>query len=59
VTVLNWSLATGVVLGEFPALKAYYLRTLKRPSVARAIVEERAMWLAGHPDVRLPDPASL
>jgi glutathione S-transferase len=45
VTVLNWSQATGTSLAEYPALEAWYRRTLQRPSVARAIAEERALYL--------------
>lgn len=44
VTVLNWSAAAGVDLAKWPAVAAYYRRMLKRPSVARAVAEERALY---------------
>jgi glutathione S-transferase len=43
VTVLNWSKAAGIDLGKWPAVERYYERLLKRPSVARAVAEERAL----------------
>jgi glutathione S-transferase len=44
VTVLNWSRASGIDLSGWPAVHAYFQRMLKRPSVARAVVEERALY---------------
>jgi glutathione S-transferase len=45
-TVLNWSGATRIDLGQWPAVDAYYRRMLKRPSVARAVAEEAALYAA-------------
>ena len=45
-TVLNWTLATAVKLGEWPAVQAYHQRMLKRPSIARAFGEELALYQA-------------
>jgi glutathione S-transferase len=44
VTVLNWSEAAGIDLAKWPTVDAYYKRLLKRPSVARAVAEERALY---------------
>ncbi|QFU16974.1 glutathione binding-like protein [Microvirga thermotolerans] len=44
-TVLNWQIATPVDLEKWPAVKDYYLRLRKRPSVARALAEEGALYL--------------
>lgn len=44
VTVLNWARPTGIDLAKWPAVEAYYRRTIKRPSVARAIAEEFALY---------------
>jgi glutathione S-transferase len=44
VTVLNWSAGAGIDLSEWPAVQAYYQRLMKRPSVARAVTEERALY---------------
>jgi glutathione S-transferase len=44
VTVLNWSQASGIDLGEWPNVLAYFKRMTKRPSVARALGEERALY---------------
>ena len=44
VTVLNWSQASGIDLAEWPSVHAFYRRTLTRPSVARAVAEERALY---------------
>jgi len=46
VTVLNWAGFTGVDLSRWPAVRAYYDRQLVRPSVARALGEEFAMFRA-------------
>lgn len=44
-TVLSWSDATGVALAPWPALTAYLQRMRARPSVARALEEETALYL--------------
>ncbi len=44
-TVLNWSQVTPVDLKTWPALAAYHARLLARPSVARAVAEERARYV--------------
>jgi glutathione S-transferase len=47
VTVINWTMATPPIdLAKWPAVKAYYERTLKRPSVAKAIAEEFELYRA-------------
>ncbi len=47
VTVINWTVATPPIdLAKWPAIKAYYERTLKRPSVAKAIGEEFELYRA-------------
>jgi glutathione S-transferase len=46
VTVLNWTLATGVNLAQWPVVQAYHQRLSKRPSVARAFSEELALYQA-------------
>jgi glutathione S-transferase len=46
VTVLGWCVATPVELSEWPALSAYFARLWKRPSVAKAFAEERALYAA-------------
>lgn len=46
VTVLNWTLATGVSLSTWPAVQQYHQRLLKRPSIARAFGEEFALYQA-------------
>jgi glutathione S-transferase len=43
-TVLNWSIATPVDLARWPALKSYYSRMRQRPSIAKALAEERALY---------------
>jgi glutathione S-transferase len=45
-TVLNWSAATPVKLDAYPAVHAYHARLLKRPSVAKALSEERRLYVA-------------
>lgn len=40
VTVLNWAAYSGIDLAAYPAVQAFYQRTVKRPSVARALAEE-------------------
>jgi glutathione S-transferase len=44
VTVLNWSPACGIDLSQWPAIKAYFSATTRRPAVARALQEEGALW---------------
>jgi glutathione S-transferase len=47
VTVINWTMATPPVdLAKWPAVKAYYERLRKRPSVAKAIAEEFELYKA-------------
>ena len=46
-TVLNWSMATPVKFDRFPAIQAYVSRLQKRPSVAKAVGEEMALYSAG------------
>ena len=43
-TVLNWSRATAIDVAKWPAIKAYVSNLRKRPSVARAMTEEGAMF---------------
>jgi len=43
-TVLNWSRAAGIDLAPWPSVLAYYQRMLKRPSVAKALAEELALY---------------
>jgi glutathione S-transferase len=45
-TVLNWSSATAVALDRWPAVKDYYTRMRQRPSIAKALAEERALYVA-------------
>jgi glutathione S-transferase len=44
VTVLNWSRASGIDLGEWLHVLAYFKRITERPSVARALAEERVLY---------------
>ena len=44
VTVLNWARYTGVDLAKWPAVKSYMDRMYQRPSVARAMAEEMALF---------------
>ena len=44
VTVLNWAAFTGVDLAAWPAVRAYQQRVQARPSVARAMQEEFALY---------------
>jgi glutathione S-transferase len=47
VTVINWTMATPPIdLAKWPAIKAYYNRTRARPSIARALGEEFALYRA-------------
>jgi glutathione S-transferase len=43
-TVLNWSSATAVDLARWPAIKDYYSRMRRHPSIARALAEERGLY---------------
>lgn len=44
VTVLNWSGAVAIDLAEWPAIHAYNQRLRQRPSVVRAIADERPLY---------------
>ncbi len=44
VTVLNWARFAGIDLGPYPAVQGYFERLQKRPSVARAMAEELALY---------------
>jgi glutathione S-transferase len=44
-TVLNWNIATPVDLARWPAVKSYYTRMRERPSIARALAEEKALYV--------------
>ncbi|SDY54819.1 glutathione S-transferase [Collimonas sp. OK242] len=46
VTVLNWAPYCGIDLAQWPQLKAYYDRQLQRPSIAKALAEELALYRA-------------
>jgi glutathione S-transferase len=43
-TILNWASATQVDLKQWPEVHEYYQRMLKRPSIARAVGEEFALY---------------
>jgi glutathione S-transferase len=43
-TILNWAAHVQTDLKPWPAVSAYYQRMLKRPSIARAVGEEFAMY---------------
>ena len=43
-TVLNWSRATPIDVTRWPAIKAYLSNLRKRPSVAKAVGEEGALY---------------
>jgi glutathione S-transferase len=43
-TVLNWKIATPVDLKKWPAIDTYYTRLKQRPSIARALNEEHALY---------------
>jgi glutathione S-transferase len=43
-TVLNWAGFTGTDLAPWPALQAYFRRACERPSVARAMADELALF---------------
>jgi glutathione S-transferase len=42
---LNWSRATSLDFEEWPALKDYFSRMRRRPSIARALAEEGALFV--------------
>ena len=44
VTVLNSQIATPVDLKKWPAVEDYYTRLKQRPSIARALSEEHALY---------------
>lgn len=44
VTVLNWSVAAGIDLTDWPVILDYYQRMRQRPSVARAIADETPLY---------------
>ncbi len=47
VTVINWTMATPPIdLAKWPNIKAYYERTRARPSIAKALAEEFALYKA-------------
>lgn len=46
VTVLNWKIATPVDLEKWPAIHDYYKRLKQRPSIARALSDEHALYAA-------------
>ena len=43
-TVLNWSVAAGIDLAQWPVIQGYYGRLRQRPSVARAIAHETPIY---------------
>ena len=43
-TVLNWAQFSGVDLAAWPAARDYYQRMLKRPTIAKALGEEFAIY---------------
>jgi glutathione S-transferase len=45
-TVLNWMSAAGLDPAAWPKVRAWHRSTLQRPSVARAVQEERALYAA-------------
>jgi glutathione S-transferase len=45
-TILNWTVPTRVDLTPWPAIKAYHERLQKRPSIAKALQEESALYQA-------------
>jgi glutathione S-transferase len=45
-TVLNWNIATPVDLTRWPAVQDYYVRLKRRPSIARALTDEHALYAA-------------
>ncbi len=45
-TVLVWTAATPIDLAKYPSLREYFKRHLDRPSIARALGEERELYMA-------------
>jgi len=45
-TVLGWTVVTPIDLRQWPSLTAYLARVRERPSVARALREERELYVA-------------
>ena len=45
-TVLNWARYSNVEFAAWPAVAAYYRRMIARPSIARALEEEMALYKA-------------
>lgn len=45
VTVLGWSIVTPIDLAKWPVIAQYVARLQERPTVARALAEERPMYL--------------
>ena len=45
-TVLNWTGATPLKLDAYPAIQAYIARLQQRPSIAKALGEEIALYKA-------------
>ena len=43
-TVLNWAPSCGIVLAQWPAVADYHQRMLRRPSIAKAVSEESALY---------------
>jgi len=44
VTVLNWAKYAGIDLAKWPVVQAYFTRLQNRPSVAKALAEELALY---------------
>lgn len=44
VTVLNWAAYSGLDLSQWPQVAGYYRRMLTRPSIAKALGEEMALY---------------
>lgn len=62
-TVLHWTQVTPIDLGRFPPLERYLARLLARPTVARAVAEERGLYARELAERRAParpsTPASI
>ncbi|MCY1075720.1 hypothetical protein [Archangium lansingense] len=43
--MLHWSVATPVDLTKWPALSAYFSRLRERPAIAKALGEERVLYM--------------
>jgi glutathione S-transferase len=57
--VLNWSVATPIKLTSYPTIHAYYERLRARPSFARALTEELAMFRNERARQGKPLPAAI